>query len=90
MQSQEILLIKIFYNMMKLESWLAFACGIVAGGTMVMMMAPRARKEMCANFKRKLDDAKECVEETMKKCHAHSCDCMENIAEKNDAVTFEE
>jgi gas vesicle protein len=75
--------------MMKVENLLAFACGIIAGGTMVMMLAPKSRREMCANLKQKMEDAKECVGEMMNKCHTHSCDCTECGSEKNDAATME-
>ncbi|MBE6302971.1 MAG: YtxH domain-containing protein [Bacteroidales bacterium] len=76
--------------MMKVENLLAFACGIIAGGTMVMMLAPKCRKEMCANLKKKMDEAKECVGDAMNKCHTHSCDCTENSVEKNNVTSLEE
>ncbi len=75
---------------MKVENLLAFACGIIAGGTMVMMLAPKCRKEMCASIRRKMEDAKECVDDAMKKCHSNSCGCADNPTEKDDVVTFEE
>ena len=75
---------------MKVENWLAFACGIITGGTMVMMLAPKSRREMCANLKKRMDDAKECMGEAMNKCHAHSCDCTDNNIEKGNTATIEE
>lgn len=76
--------------MMKIENLLAFACGIIAGGTIVMMLAPKSRKEMCMNIKKKMDDAKECVSEAMDKCHAHSCNCSDTSIEKSQTVSLEE
>lgn len=73
--------------MMKVENLLAFACGIIAGSTMIMMLAPKTRREMCSNFRRKMDDAKECIEETINKCHSHSCDSMNADPDKNDALS---
>ena len=76
--------------MMKVENWLAFACGIIAGGTMVMMMAPKCRKEMCSNLKKKMDEAKECIGEAVNKCHTHHCDCADSLAENSNAASSEE
>lgn len=76
--------------MMKIENLLAFACGIIAGGTIVMMLAPKSRKEMCMNLKKKMDDAKDCIGDAMNKCHAHSCDCSDNSSEKSETVPLEE
>ena len=76
--------------MMKLENWLAFAGGMVIGGVVLMILAPKSRKEVCANIKRKMEDAKECVDEAMKCCHTHSCDCMESVAEKSECATLKE
>lgn len=76
--------------MMKLENWLAFAGGVIAGGAMIMMLAPKSRKEMCTNIRKKMDETKEYVGDAMKKCHTHSCDCMDETGEKNDIISFEE
>ena len=74
--------------MMKLENWLAFAGGVIVGGAMLMMLAPKSRKEACENIRKKMEDTKECVDEAMKKCHAHSCDCAENSLEKSETTTL--
>ena len=75
---------------MKVENWLAFACGIIAGGTMVMMLAPKCRKEMCSNLKKKMDEAKECNGDAVNKCHTHHCDCTDNTLENNTSASIEE
>ena len=76
--------------MMKLENWLAFAGGMVVGGVVLMMLAPKSRKEMCRKIKRKMEDAKECVDEAMKNCHFHSCDCAESQSEKSETAALKE
>ena len=76
--------------MMKLENWLAFAGGMIVGGTMLMMLAPKSRKEVCNNIKRKMEDAKECMDEAMKSCHIHSCECVGEAPSKNGTATVEE
>lgn len=76
--------------MMKLENWLAFAGGMVVGGVVLMMLAPKSRKEMCTNIRKKMEDAKEYVDEAMKCCHTHSCDCAESPSEKSETVTMKE
>ena len=43
---------------MKLENWLAFAGGMVIGGVVLMMIAPKSRREMCTDIKKKMEDAK--------------------------------
>ena len=76
--------------MMKLENWLAFAGGMVVGGALLMLLAPKSRKEMCENVRRKIDEAKECVNDAMCKCHSHSCGCVENVPEKNESASAQE
>lgn len=76
--------------MMKLENLLAFAGGMVVGGVVLMMIAPKSRREMCTNIKKKMEDAKEYVDEAMKNCHIHSCDCAESQPEKSEAATLKE
>ena len=70
--------------MMKLENLLAFAGGVVVGGAMLMLLAPKCRKEMCDNIKKKVDEAKECVNDAMSSCHSHSCGRVENASENSE------
>ena len=66
------------------------AGGMVVGGVVLMMLAPKSRKEMCSNIKRKMEDAKEYVDEAMKNCHFHSCDCAESQSEKSETAALKE
>ena len=76
--------------MMKLENWLAFAGGMLVGGAVLMLLAPKSRKEMCENVRKKMEEAKECVNDAMSRCHSHSCGCVESVSEKNESVSAEE
>ncbi len=76
--------------MMKLENWLAFAGGMVVGGAVLMLLAPKSRKEVCDNIKKRVDEAKECVSDAMSECHSHACGSMENISEKSENITIVE
>ena len=75
---------------MKLETMLAFAGGLVAGGVMVMLLAPNSRKEMCENVKKKMADAKKCVDDAMAKCHIHGCNDGCCGVESSESMSFDE
>ncbi len=75
---------------MKLETMLAFAGGLVAGGVMVMLLAPHSRKEMCENVKKKMSEAKKCVDDAMAKCHINGCNDGSCSVENSESITFEE
>ena len=75
---------------MKLKTMLAFAGGLVAGGLMVMMIAPCSGKEMCENLRKKMADAKKCVDDAMEKCHAHGCGGGSCSVDGSDTMSLEE
>ena len=70
---------------MKIGTLLAFAGGVVAGGVILMMLAPHSRSEMCENFKKKMGEAKKCVDEAVAGCHL-SGSCAVSPKENSDAM----
>lgn len=73
---------------MRTGKFWAFTGGLITGGVLVCMLAPKSRSEMCANLRKKMDVAKKRMDMAVEKCHSGSCTKEENSDNLNKSDTF--
>lgn len=62
---------------MKMCNVVAFAGGVLAGGVIALLFAPKRGKELRDGINDKLDDVKRCIGEAIDR-HCDGCRCSEN------------
>ena len=67
---------------------LAFTGGLITGGVLIFMLAPKSCSEMCSNLRRKMDVAKKRMDMAVEKCHNGSCTDEKNSDNLNKSDAF--
>ena len=63
---------------MRICNYAAFAGGLLAGGIIALLFAPKKGSELRADIKEKLGDVKKHVDETIAMC-GEACRCGEEV-----------
>ena len=65
-------------GIMRICNYAAFAGGMLLGGVIALMFAPKKGTELRADIKQKLGDVKKHVDETIAMC-GDACNCGESV-----------
>ncbi len=66
------------FMIMRICNCAAFAGGVLVGGVIALLFAPKKGVELRADIKQKLDDVKKRVDDTVAMC-GEKCNCGESI-----------